>query len=81
VRKAQWLGLLAILMISACGDPPTEDHRGYTKAPLERPGLIIRSGEVHPLEEYGRPILPVASEVAAPAPAAAPTPTATPAGS
>ena len=72
VRKAQWLGLLAIVMLSACGDPPTNDHRGYTKAPLERPGLIIRSGDVHPLVEYGRPILPEASEVQVTTPATAP---------
>jgi mono/diheme cytochrome c family protein len=37
--------LLALVMaLAACGDPATEDARGYTKAPLEEPGLLI-SGE------------------------------------
>lgn len=30
-----------VLALAGCGDPATEDERGYTKAPLERPGLLI----------------------------------------
>ena len=29
------------VLVVACGDPATEDPRGYTKAPLESPGLAI----------------------------------------
>jgi hypothetical protein len=77
--------VLVLLCAAACGDPPTEDRRGYTKAPLENPGLIIRSDEHHPMREFGRPVLPEAVEVpasaaAAAAPAAPQTPAA-PAGS
>lgn len=38
-RVALWVVVVGVL---ACGDPATEDHRGYTKAPLEDPGLLIR---------------------------------------
>lgn len=33
--------LLVVVTAAACGDPATEDARGYTKAPLESPGLVI----------------------------------------
>lgn len=33
-----------VIGLAACGDPATEDRRGYTKAPLEDPGLLV-SGE------------------------------------
>ncbi len=34
--------LLAVMAgVAACGDPATGDARGYTKAPLEVPGLLI----------------------------------------
>lgn len=32
---------VTVLALAACGDPATEDERGYTKAPLETPGLLI----------------------------------------
>jgi mono/diheme cytochrome c family protein len=34
------LGALVVTAV-ACGDPATEDARGYTKAPLEKPGLVV----------------------------------------
>ena len=34
------LGVM-VMATAACGDPDTEDPRGYTKAPLESPGLLI----------------------------------------
>lgn len=37
------LGVLVLMLVS-CGDPATGDERGYTKAPLENPGLLV-SGE------------------------------------
>lgn len=30
-----------LLVLAACGDPATEDGRAYTKAPLEKPGLLV----------------------------------------
>ncbi|MFO7894614.1 MAG: cytochrome c [Longimicrobiales bacterium] len=30
-----------LLVLAACGDPATEDSRAYTKAPLEKPGLLV----------------------------------------
>lgn len=33
--------ILMVLALGACGDPATEDARGYTKAPLEGPGLLV----------------------------------------
>lgn len=41
------LVLSVVALASGCGDPPTEDARGYTKAPLEAPGLVVR-GEPDP---------------------------------
>jgi len=32
---------LAAVCLTACGDAPTADDRGYTKAPLETPGIVI----------------------------------------
>jgi mono/diheme cytochrome c family protein len=34
------LGMLVLMLVS-CGDPATGDERGYTKAPLETPGLLV----------------------------------------
>lgn len=34
--------LLLAAALTACGDAPTSDHRGYTKAPLETIGLFIQ---------------------------------------
>lgn len=36
--------ILATAVVVGCGDRATEDARGYTKAPLENPGLLV-SGE------------------------------------
>ncbi len=34
------LGMMVLVLVS-CGDPATGDERGYTKAPLENPGLLV----------------------------------------
>ena len=40
--------LLTLTVLAlGCGDPATEDDRGYTKAPLEEPGLLV-TGEPGP---------------------------------
>lgn len=45
----------AIVALAACGDPETDDDRGYTKAPLEHPTVVIRGEEPSEMSEYGQP--------------------------
>lgn len=77
------IGLL-LVAAAACGDPDTNDHRGYTKAPLEEPTVLVRGEPVTAMSELGEPILPGAPvfeaeepadspKAAAPAPPAGPT--------
>jgi mono/diheme cytochrome c family protein len=47
--------LLLVLAVSGCGDPPTDDKRGYTKAPLEHPSVVIRGEEPDDMTRYGEP--------------------------
>jgi mono/diheme cytochrome c family protein len=58
VRTGAWrrggLGALMLLLV-ACGDPNTSDTRGYTKAPLERPGPIVRGEQPGEMARYGAP--------------------------
>lgn len=35
------LSILVVVAVAGCGDPETSDDRGYTKAPLETPGLLV----------------------------------------
>lgn len=69
-------GVLAVIVIgaAACGDPGTTDDRGYTKAPLENPTVVIRGEEPGVMSRYGTPRRVEASpivlpETAQPAPA------------
>lgn len=70
--------LAAVLAFAACGDPDTDDARGYTKAPLENPGWTVDAEEPTSMAELGDPIrVPaldtLAEETATPAqPAATP---------
>ena len=70
--RRRLLAACVILAAGGCGDPATDDDRGYTKAPLENPGLFIESTEEHRLWEYGRPELPQAVEVTPPQDSPAP---------
>lgn len=45
-----------LLALAACGDPDTNDPRGYTKAPLENPGWIVDGEESGAMAELGQPI-------------------------
>lgn len=58
-----------------CADANTSDNRGYTKAPLEDPGVVIKAEGSSTMDEMGAPVLPrdtvITAEQAA-APAAAP---------
>ncbi len=47
------VGLLALAAL-ACGDPDTNDGRGYTKAPLENPGLLVDGEDASPMAGIGR---------------------------
>lgn len=62
-------------LVAACGDAPTTDKRGYTKAPLERAGVLIKPEGSSAMDSLGSPILPrdtlIPAEPAAPAPGTA----------
>lgn len=58
--------LAAALAVAACGDAPTNDRRGYTKAPLENPGLRIRSESTTPMAELAQPQLPQVVDIPPP---------------
>ena len=69
--------LATVLALVACGDPDTNDARGYTKAPTEDPGWTIDAEQPTEMSELGDPIrVPamdtLAEETAAPGPPAAP---------
>jgi len=46
------------LLVSACGDANSTDTRGYTKAPLERAGVVITPEGSSAMDSLGTPILP-----------------------
>lgn len=54
-----------LLLAAACGDPKTNDHRGYTKAPLERPTVLVQGEPKSEMSGLGSPILPVAPVIEA----------------
>lgn len=58
-----------LLLAAGCGDPRTNDSRGYTKAPLEQPTVIVKGEPVTAMSKLGHPILPEAPLYAAEAPA------------
>jgi mono/diheme cytochrome c family protein len=60
--RALAVALLA-LAVGACGDPDTADERGYTKAPLEDPDLLIVGEEPTAMAALGHPDLPRAEEL------------------
>lgn len=58
-----WIVVAAVAgLLAACGDMETTDNRGYTKAPLERPGLRITSEEPTEMDRLGDPIRPRPSD-------------------
>lgn len=50
--------MILTLAAGACGDPRTTDSRGYTKAPLEDPNLLIAGEETTAMAALGEPDLP-----------------------
>ena len=59
------ISLVAVLTFG-CGDPETEDGRGYTKAPLEKPTVLIGGEARTSMDSLGTPIRPVAMEIQLP---------------
>lgn len=57
-RRRLWLALGLAALVVGCGDPATPDPRGYTKAPLERPGLFVKGEKPSPMAALGKPNLP-----------------------
>lgn len=47
-----------LLALAACGDPETNDRRGYTKAPLEDPGVLVGAEEPTVMAAMNRPNRP-----------------------
>lgn len=60
-RAFAWRGAAAMMVtaaLAACGDAPTPDTRGYTKAPLETPAVFVRAEEATEMSRLGEPNLP-----------------------
>lgn len=58
--------LLIVAAAAACGDPETTDNRGYTKAPLENPGVLVGGERRGTMSDYGSPNRVVAEELRLP---------------
>ncbi len=56
----------ALAMAAACGDPETNDDRGYTKAPLEHPTVLIDGEEPTQMAALREPLTPAIREVPLP---------------
>lgn len=69
----------ALLSLAACGDTQTNDHRGYTKAPLEQPTVLVKGEPKSEMNGLSRPAYVEAPVIAAPDSAAAPAGGAAPA--
>lgn len=57
MRRTMMVGAL-LFGVAACGDPETTDTRGYTKAPLETPEVLVRGEEPGPLAGRVQPNRP-----------------------
>lgn len=57
---------LIVLVAAACGDARTTDNRGYTKAPLENPGVLIAAERPGDMSRYGSPNRVVVEELPMP---------------
>ena len=68
VFGAAFVGVVGLL--TGCGDPKTSDRRGYTKAPLEHAGWVVKGEKSGAMRELGTPnqthaeIIQVAAEPA-----------------
>jgi hypothetical protein len=64
--------VVGTVTLAGCGDPDTRDRRGYTKAPLEVPGVRIKGQGMSEMRRFGPPRLPVAERIELTDSAAAP---------
>lgn len=55
MKRVRWTMLVVASLLTACGDPDTNDDRGYTKAPLENPGWLIEGEPESRMAELGEP--------------------------
>jgi mono/diheme cytochrome c family protein len=66
-RWARMAGaVLVVVAAGACGDPDTTDDRGYTKAPLENPSVLISGEHAGEMAQYGSPNRVIAEELQLP---------------
>jgi mono/diheme cytochrome c family protein len=65
----KWIAGTLLLAAAGCGDPKTNDARGYTKAPLEQPTVLVKGEPKSRMDELGNPILPEAPVYKAETPA------------
>jgi hypothetical protein len=72
MRKAASVAFFFIITMLGCGDGETTDNRGYTKAPLEQAGVLIKAEGKSAMDSLGTPIVPRDTLIAA---EAAPAPT------
>jgi len=56
-RIARVFGLVTLLVLPACGDQDTYDTRGYTKAPLEHAGVLIKGEGSSAMDSLGSPVV------------------------
>lgn len=69
MKRWTWTRALCVAAGAAlvgCGDPGTTDDRGYTKAPLEDPSVLIAGEEPGRMARYGEPNRVVAEELRLP---------------
>jgi mono/diheme cytochrome c family protein len=54
------------LLLAGCPDPNLREQRGYTRAPLDRPGLLPHAEEPGEIARYGAPRRIVAARIQLP---------------
>lgn len=60
-------GFVLALGSTGCGAPSSSDQRGYTKAPLEQPGVFVKTPPPDPMRSLGdHPILPDTARIVLP---------------
>jgi hypothetical protein len=67
LNRYRWLvvgACASILAVAGCGDPPTTDDRGFTKAPLEHIGVFIRAETRSDVRAFARLNVPDGQRIA-----------------
>jgi hypothetical protein len=62
----RWAAVTGLIVLG-CGDGETRDARGYTKAPLETPAVLIDAERRSEMDRLGTPNLPTGELIVAPA--------------